>query len=129
MDAPVALIVALVTLLMIVALATAARRLLGVRFGVIRTFLAALLAFVLAGPLLSPILGSLNGTGVAGDPGIGPVWVLFLVAMCVVLIPMVILVLAEALVPPGSIPGPLEFFRSLRGRISRAVTQEHAIGR
>ncbi|WP_327103550.1 ABC1 kinase family protein [Nonomuraea glycinis] len=120
MDAPVALIVALVTLLMIVALATAARRLLGVRFGAIRTFLAALLAFVLAGPLLSPILGSLNGTGVAGDPGIGPVWVLFLVAMCVVLIPMVILVLAEALVPPGSIPGPLEFFRSLRGRISRA---------
>jgi ubiquinone biosynthesis protein len=54
MDAPVTLIVALVTLLMIVVLATAAQRLLGVRFGVIRTFLAALPAFVLAGPLLSP---------------------------------------------------------------------------
>jgi ubiquinone biosynthesis protein len=119
MDAPVTLIVALVALLMIVVLATAAQRLLGVRFGVIRTFLAALLAFVLAGPLLSPILGSFD-TGAENDPGIGPMWVLFLVAMCVVLIPMVILVLAEALVPPGSIPGPLEFFRSLRGRISRA---------
>jgi ubiquinone biosynthesis protein len=54
MDAPVTLVVALGASAVIVAPATAARRLLGVRFGVIRTFLAALPAFVLAGPLLSP---------------------------------------------------------------------------
>ncbi|WP_336205074.1 ABC1 kinase family protein [Nonomuraea sp. LPB2021202275-12-8] len=120
MDAPATLLVGLVSLLMIFALATAAQRLLGVRFGVIRTFLAGFLAFVLAEPLVSPILGSFGGTGVDDDPGIGPMWVLFLVVMCIVLIPMVILVIAEALVPPGSIPGPLEFLRSLRGRISRA---------
>jgi ubiquinone biosynthesis protein len=33
---------------------------------------------------------------------------------------MVILVLAEALVPPGSVPGPLELIRSVRGRVSRS---------
>ncbi|WP_219462852.1 ABC1 kinase family protein [Nonomuraea rhizosphaerae] len=117
MDFPVALVVAAGALFMIIVLASAARRLLGVRFGMVRTFLAGLLAFSLAGPFLSPVLNAFGGT--PGD-GIGPMWVMLLVVMCVVLIPMVILVLAEALVPPGSIPGPVEFLRSLRGRISRA---------
>ncbi|MBN6055220.1 phosphotransferase [Nonomuraea sp. RK-328] len=108
---------------MILLLAGAARRLLGVRFGAIRTFLAGLLAFTLSAPLLSPILNSFPQTRAGempADPGIGALWVLLLVAMCVVLIPMVLLVLAEALVPPGSIPGPLELARSMRGRVSRA---------
>ncbi|HUR06395.1 MAG TPA: AarF/UbiB family protein [Nonomuraea sp.] len=116
MDLPVALTVAVAALLMILLLATAAQRLLGVRFGVIRTFLAALLAFALSGPFLTPILSAFGDTR---ETGMGPLWVMFLVMMCVVLIPMVILVLAEALVPPGSIPGPVEFVRSLRGRIAR----------
>ncbi|MEU8249285.1 AarF/UbiB family protein [Nonomuraea sp. NPDC048916] len=120
MDLPATLIVSFAALVMIIALAGAARRLLGVRLGAIRTFLAALLAFSLAEPLLSPILSSFAVPEAPADAGIGPLWVLFLVVMCIVLIPMVLLVLAEALVPPGSIPGPLEFFRSLRGRISRA---------
>ncbi|MFI7441775.1 ABC1 kinase family protein [Nonomuraea indica] len=116
MDVPVALIVSVAALVMILLLAGSARRLLGVRFGAIRTFLAALLAFSIAAPLLSPILQSFQGDH---DPGIGAAWAILLVTMCVVLIPMVLLVLAEALVPPGSIPGPLEVARSLRGRISR----------
>ncbi|NUW39270.1 ABC1 kinase family protein [Nonomuraea rhodomycinica] len=123
MDFPVTLVVSVAALVMILLLAGAARRLLGVRFGAIRTFLAGLLAFALSAPLLSPILDSFPRTPAGGepvDPGIGAVWVLLLVAMCVVLIPMVLLVLAEALVPPGSIPGPLEVVRSMRGRISRA---------
>src|SRR5690606_262857 len=88
--------------------------------GTVRTLLAALLAFALAQPLTEPILGAFGPQDMRDDVGIGPLWVLILVVMCVVLIPMVILVLAEALVPPGSIPGPLELVRSLRGRISRA---------
>ncbi|MEV0196207.1 AarF/UbiB family protein [Nonomuraea sp. NPDC050691] len=123
MDFPVTLVVSVAALVMILLLAGAARRLLGVRFGAIRTFLAGLLAFTLSAPLLSPILNSFPRTPAGetpADPGIGAVWVLLLVAMCVVLIPMVLLVLAEALVPPGSIPGPLELARSMRGRISRA---------
>ncbi|GAA2389023.1 AarF/UbiB family protein [Nonomuraea africana] len=106
-----------VTLLL---LATAAQRLLGVRFGAVRTALAALLALALAGPFLSPVVQSFEHLDVREDPGIGPMWVLILVSMCVVLIPMVILVIGEALVPPGSIPGPIELVRSLRGRLSRA---------
>ncbi|NUW34019.1 phosphotransferase [Nonomuraea sp. SMC257] len=123
MDFPVTLVVSVAALVMILLLAGAARRLLGVRFGAIRTFLAGLLAFTLSAPLLSPILNSFPRTPAGErpvDPGIGALWVLLLVAMCVVLIPMVLLVLAEALVPPGSIPGPLELARSMRGRISRA---------
>ncbi|MEV4834360.1 AarF/UbiB family protein [Nonomuraea sp. NPDC049486] len=120
MDLPVTLVVAVVTIVMVIALAAAAQRLLGVRFGAVRTFLAALLAFSLAGPLTTPILSPFPQMDGTRDVGLGPLWVLILVVMCIVLIPMVILVVAEALVPTGSIPGPLELVRSLRGRLSRA---------
>ncbi|MCC5575051.1 AarF/ABC1/UbiB kinase family protein [Microtetraspora sp. AC03309] len=120
MDIPLTLTLSFGILVMIIALAVSARRLLGVRFGAIRTALAAIMAFALAEPLLSPVLMSFKSTDMQKDPGLGPLWVLVLVVMCIVLIPMVILVVAEALVPPGSIPGPIEFARSLRGRISRA---------
>ncbi|WP_327085259.1 AarF/UbiB family protein [Nonomuraea sp. NBC_01738] len=120
MDLPGSFFVSFGALVLILILATAAQRLLGVRFGVGRTFLAALLAFSLAGPLTWPIIASFADIKPGEDPGVGGLWVLFLVGMCVVLIPMVILVLAEALVPPGSIPGPVELVRGLRGRLSRA---------
>ncbi|NUR86405.1 MAG: AarF/ABC1/UbiB kinase family protein [Nonomuraea sp.] len=112
--------VAVAALVTIILLAVAAQRLLGVRFGPLRTFLAALLAFALAQPVMTPIFALFGTPADAQNPGIGVVWILLLGAMCVVLIPMIILVIAEALVPPGSIPGPLEFARSLRGRMSRA---------
>ncbi|MFC4120179.1 ABC1 kinase family protein [Nonomuraea zeae] len=120
MALPAQLFVWLVTLLMIIGLATAAQRLLGVRFGRLRTFVAALMAFGLAQPVLSPILAGMGEVEPDQVPEAGALGMLLLLAMCVVLIPMVILVLAEALVPPGSVPGPLELFRSLRGRLSRA---------
>ncbi|MEV4165142.1 ABC1 kinase family protein [Nonomuraea dietziae] len=115
-----ALMIAIPLAITLILLATAAQRLLGVRFGAVRTALAALLALTLAGPFLSPVLESFRSLDVDKDPGIGPMWVLILVSMCVVLIPMVILVIGEALVPPGSVPGPIELVRSLRGRLSRA---------
>ncbi|MFI6598361.1 ABC1 kinase family protein [Nonomuraea sp. NPDC050536] len=114
------LIVSFFALLTIIALAVAAQRLLGVRFGAIRTFLAALLAFSISQPVLTPIFSLFGEPDTTEAPGIGAMWVLVLGVMCVVLIPMIILVIAEALIPPGSIPGPVEFLRSLRGRISRA---------
>lgn len=120
MDLYTTLIVAVATIVMVYVLAMVAKRLLDVRFGVVRTLLAGVLALALAGPLLSPVLGSFGRPRDLTDPGIGPLWMLFLAMMCVVLIPMVILVLAEALAPSGTIPGPLEFARSLRGRLSRA---------
>lgn len=114
------LIVSFFALLTIIALAVAAQRLLGVRFGAVRTFLAALLAFSIAQPVLTPIFSLFGKPDTDQAPGVGAVWVLLLGVMCVVLIPMIVLVIAEALIPPGSIPGPVEFLRSLRGRISRA---------
>ncbi|WP_240506331.1 ABC1 kinase family protein [Thermoactinospora rubra] len=105
-------------LAVLIMLAVAAQRLLGVRFGILRVALAGFLTLALAGPMLEPILRSFGGTTAA--PGIGPVWVLLLVIMCIALMPMVLLVIAEVLIPPGTVPGPIEFARSLRGRISRA---------
>ncbi|MBB5780054.1 ABC1 kinase family protein [Nonomuraea jabiensis] len=120
MDLPTQLLLSVFTLLMIIGLATAAQRLLGVRFGRLRTFLAALVAFGLAQPMLEPILSSLGPVGRDNPPAASAMGILLLIVMSVVLIPMVILVIAEALVPPGSVPGPLEFIRSVRGRLSRA---------
>ncbi|MGP3930339.1 ABC1 kinase family protein [Nonomuraea sp. KM88] len=120
MDLPAQLLIWFFTFLTVIALAVAAQRLLNVRFGMVRTFLAALVAFGLAQPVLEPILGLIGPTDPETVPGPGALGLLLLVIMCVVLIPMVILVLAEALVPPGSVPGPLELVRSVRGRVSRA---------
>ncbi|MFE3454523.1 ABC1 kinase family protein [Nonomuraea sp. NPDC059194] len=105
---------------MLLLLATAAQRLLGVRFGPLRTALAVFLALSLAPVFIEPVLQPFRTLDFNEDPSVGPLWILILVSMCVVLIPMVILVIAEALVPPGSIPGPIELVRSLRGRVSRA---------
>ncbi|MFI9591992.1 ABC1 kinase family protein [Nonomuraea sp. NPDC052265] len=114
------LFVSLAILVMILLLATAAQRLLGVRFGALRTFLAAMVAWGLAQPMLTPVIASFGPVDPETTPDAGALGLLLLVVMCMVLIPMVILVLAEALVPPGSVPGPLEVLRSLRGRIRRA---------
>ncbi|MER6951054.1 AarF/UbiB family protein [Nonomuraea sp. NPDC000554] len=120
MSLPLTLVFSVTVLLTIAGLAVVAQRLLGVRLGVIRTSLAALVALALSRPVLEPIFASFGPDGVAEDDNIiGPLALALLAVMCVVLIPMVVLVLAEALVPPGSIPGPLEFLRSLRGRLSR----------
>ncbi|MFG6192915.1 ABC1 kinase family protein [Nonomuraea sp. JJY05] len=120
MDLPTQLLLSVFTLLMIIGLATVAQRLLDVRFGRLRTFLAALVAFALAQPMLEPILSSLGPVGRENPPAAPALGILLLIVMSVVLIPMVILVIAEALVPPGSVPGPLELVRSVRGRLSRA---------
>jgi ubiquinone biosynthesis protein len=42
------------------------------------------------------------------------------IGACALVVAMVFLVVAEALVPSGSLPGPLELRRTLRGRIARA---------
>jgi ubiquinone biosynthesis protein len=119
MDIPTAVVVGIATLLTIILLAVAAQRLLDVRFGALRTFLAALLAFGLAQPVLEPILGTIGPMDGTRPPDAAALGMLLLVLMCMVLIPMTLLVVAEALVPPGSLPGPLELARSVRGRLSR----------
>ncbi|WP_245967036.1 ABC1 kinase family protein [Sphaerisporangium album] len=96
--------------------AMAARRLLNLRFGLFRAFLAGALAFLLAGPLAQALAGSVS----PDDAAITPLWFLILAVACALLASMVFLAVAEALVPTGSLPGPVEFVRSLRGRIVRS---------
>jgi ubiquinone biosynthesis protein len=93
-----------------------ARRLLGLRFGMVRLLLAGLLAFAVAGPIARAVSGPLPATGGAATP----VWFVILIGACALVVAMVFLVVAEALVPSGSLPGPLELRRELRGRIARA---------
>ncbi|MEV4801480.1 AarF/UbiB family protein [Nonomuraea sp. NPDC049421] len=119
MDFPTTVAVGIATLLTIMLLAVVTQRLLDVRFGALRTFLAALVAFALAQPVLEPIMAMVGPMDGTQPPDAAALGVLLLVLMAMVLIPMAMLVLAEALVPPGSVPGPLELARSVRGRLSR----------
>jgi ubiquinone biosynthesis protein len=94
-----------------------ARRLLGLRFGLVRLLLAGLVGFAVAGPIAQ----SLTGGAAPGEwTGMTPLWFLILGGACALLVAMVFLVVAEALAPTGSLPGPLELRRGLRGRIARA---------
>jgi ubiquinone biosynthesis protein len=97
------------------AFALLARQLLGMRFGLVRLLLAGLVGFAVAGPIARSLAGAVPTTG----PGITPVWFLILAGACALLVAMVFLVIAEALVPSGSLPGPLEWRRALRGWMLR----------
>ncbi|HEV3497019.1 MAG TPA: AarF/ABC1/UbiB kinase family protein, partial [Actinomycetes bacterium] len=92
-----------------------ARRLLGLRFGLVRLLLAGLVGFAVAGPIAQALAGSMPATGTAT-----PVWSLILAGAAALVVAMVVLVVAEALAPSGSLPGPLELRRGLRERVARA---------
>jgi ubiquinone biosynthesis protein len=93
-----------------------ARRLLGLRFGMVRLLVAGFLGLLAAGPIAEALAGSVPRDGGAATP----VWFLILGGACALVVAMVFLVVAEALVPSGSVPGPLAWRRALRGRIARA---------
>jgi ubiquinone biosynthesis protein len=96
--------------------AVIARRLLGMRFGLVRLLLAGLLGFAVAGPIARAVLGTVS----TSEGAVTPVWFLILTSAAALVVAMIFLVIAEALVPSGSLPGPLEWRRELRGRIVRA---------
>jgi ubiquinone biosynthesis protein len=97
------------------AFALLARRLLGLGFGLVRMLLAGLVGFGVAGPIFK----AMTGTVAAGGSSLAPLWFLILAAAAALLVAMTFLVVAEALVPTGSVPGPLALRRELRGRMSR----------
>jgi ubiquinone biosynthesis protein len=96
--------------------AVLSRRLLGLRFGLVRLLVAGLVGFAVAGPIVRSLAGTVPST----DAAITPLWFLILAGACALVVAMVFLVVAEALVPTGSVPGPLEWRRVLRGRVARA---------
>nr|WP_225311178.1 AarF/UbiB family protein [Microbispora cellulosiformans] len=116
MDALIVTALAVTAVVMIAAFALAARRLLGLRFGRVRTLLGAVLAVMLAGPVSQVLVGSVA----RNQPGITPLWFLLLAFACALLGSMVFLVIAEALVPSGSVPGPVQAVGALRRRVGRS---------
>jgi ubiquinone biosynthesis protein len=111
--------------------AVAVRRLLGVRFGLIRLALAAVLALLVAGPISRAMSGAapVNGSSTA------PLWFLILAFACSLLAVVIFLVVAEALVPTGSVT-PVAWVRGLRSRLARsrryaqitAIAVRHGLG-
>ena len=125
------LLVVVLTLLTVLAFGALVRRLLGVRVGWIRTVLFALVAFLLAQALLTAML-PVDET----DP-VTVILFLALAVCCASLLAMVGVVLAEVIVPEGSLPGPIELWRSWRMRVARTrryvqilrIAGRHGLGR
>ena len=108
---------AVLTVVMVLVFAASVRRLLGLYFSPLRTLIAGLLSFFLA----TPIIDSISGDTVGNDQPVLPgLWFVMLGIACALLVGMVFLVLAEALVPSGTLPGPLYLVRGLRRRLGRA---------
>ena len=110
-------LVVVFTALTVLVFAFGARRLLGLPFSLVRTLIAGLIAFVLAGPIITAIGGSVVTNRSAVLPGL---WFMMLGVAIALLIGMVFLVVAEAFVPSGSLPGPVFLIRGARGQLHRA---------
>ncbi|HEY6748112.1 MAG TPA: AarF/UbiB family protein [Mycobacteriales bacterium] len=126
-------LVAVFTAGTVLLLAGVVRRLLGLRFGIVRTLAAGIVALVVLGPLLSAMR---SGTD-RDAAGTGPFWLLVLAVAVSLLTAMVFLVLAEVLVPADTVPPPYEWVRLLRARAARTrrygqivrIAIRHGLGR
>ena len=105
------------TALTVLVFAFGARRLLGLRFSFLRTLIAGVLAFLIA----SPIITAISGSVVAKRTSVLPeLWFVILGVTIALVVGMVFLVVAEALVPSGSVPGLVYVLRGMRRRMGRA---------
>src|ERR1700753_1570978 len=117
------------SVLPIVVLAFGVRRLLGPRLPVLRTLLAGVIAFFVAQPIIDAIGGP---SGRHDAPVLPGLWFVLLGVVIALLVGMIFLVVSEALVPSGSLPGPVYLARSLRrqaGRARRARPHTPDLGR
>ena len=109
--------------LTVLVMAAGLRRLMGMALSPLRTLIAALIALFAAGPIITAMAGSAL---TSKHPGVLPgLWFIFLGVVIAMLVGMLFLVIAEALVPSGSLPGPLHVLRGTRqlGRRSRRYVQ------
>ena len=109
-------LVAIGVVLTILVFAFGVRRLLGLRLAPLRTLAAGLIAFFVAQPIISAIGGPAVRRGAATLPGL---WFVLLGLIIALLVGMIFLVVSEALVPSGSLPGPVYLTRSLRRQAGR----------
>ncbi|MGH3407823.1 MAG: ABC1 kinase family protein, partial [Streptosporangiaceae bacterium] len=75
------------------------------------------LAFLIASPVITALAGH---SGLRPGQVLPALWFVILGVVIALLVGMVFLVVAEALVPSGSLPGPLYLIRGLRSRTQRA---------
>ena len=100
---------AVLTVLM---LAAGLRRLMGMRLSPLRTLIAALIALFSASPIITAMAGPALSSK---NPGVLPgLWFVILGVVIAMLVGMIFLVISEALVPSGSLPGPLYVLRGAR---------------
>jgi ubiquinone biosynthesis protein len=93
------------------------RRLMGLPLSPLRTLIAGLIAFF----AVSPIATAIGGPAVTRRASVLPkLWFIILGVVIAVLVGMIFLVIAEALVPSGSMPGPIYVLRRVRRLLSRA---------
>src|ERR1700761_5461197 len=102
--------------LTILVFAFGVRRLLGPRLPLLRTLLAGVIAFFVAQPIIDAIGGPAVGHDAPVLPGL---WFVLLGVVIALLVGMIFLVVSEALVPSGSLPGPVYLARSLRRQAGR----------
>ena len=94
------------------------RRLIGVRLPPLRTLAAAIVAVLVFSPIVTAMIG--GPAFPRKGSALPALWFVILGAVIALLAGMVFLVIAEALVPSGSVPGPVYVLRAARGRIGRA---------
>jgi len=106
------------TVLTVFVFAAGLRRLLGMTLSPLRTLIAALIAFFAAPPIITAMAGAAVSPK---HPGILPgLWFVLLGVVIAMLVGLMFLVISEALVPSGSLPGPLYVLRGTRRLGSRA---------
>ena len=103
-------LVAVGTALTVLVFAFGVRRLLGLPLSGLRTLTAGIIAFFVAPPIIRAIGGATVTSRTAG--GLPGLWFVILGVVIALLVGMVFLVIAEALVPSGSLPGPLYLLRA-----------------
>src|ERR1700761_9580154 len=109
-------LVALGVVVTILVFAFGVRRLLGLRLAPLRTLLAGLIAFFTAQLIISAIGGPAVRRGAPTLPGL---WFVLLGVVIALLVGMIFLVVSEALLPSGSLPGPVYLARSARRQAGR----------
>jgi ubiquinone biosynthesis protein len=106
----------------------AAQRLLGIRLGLVRLFIAGIFAMLINWPIQSAMLGDLADGEPTGRDAVPGLFFVLLAAACTILASMVFVVLIEAFVPLGSVPPPLVWGRGLRARIARTRRYWQIVG-
>lgn len=113
-------LVVIFTIVTLVAFAWVLRGLLGVAFSWPRLIIASTLTFALVSPIINALPGSLDETDPLIDRPVFPeLWIVLLGMVIAILIGMVFLVIAEALIPSNTIPGPMYIARAFRRWIRR----------